>query len=398
MTVRPTLGGGLVLLLLAGTLVLPYPGGYPLAYLLIVASLLLAVWLFAAGIPPRPGPAGWMLLAALALLGTAFAVTGELALLVNFLMFAVFWPLAAALARFARPGNARQVGVLALLGAVLAVGIALWEVRVAGHDRAAGMGSDPIWSAQIALVLGFLALVAVPVTTGPWRLVFWLGPICGTITVLLSGSRGPLLAVPILFLVAVPLLVKRWWLALPLIAVAGIGLVAIIGLVHPASLERLATLPTIAGQLANGVGPSEVSSSRREAFYAGALSAFLAEPLFGYGWSNTVSAIMPWLDERAVIVAEGHHHLHSDILDFAIAAGLFGLGAYALVIAAPVAGALAAPRDGQYRARLTGSVLLALGYLVCGLTYLMFGYEFHTTLYVCLAAILLGYCRDEPPR
>jgi hypothetical protein len=34
---------------------------------------------------------------------------------------------------------------------------------------------------------------------------------------------------------------------------------------------------------------------------------------------------------------------------------------------------------------------------VFGLTYLTFGYEFHTTLYVCLAAILLGYCRDRPP-
>jgi hypothetical protein len=28
----------------------------------------------------------------------------------------------------------------------------------------------------------------------------------------------------------------------------------------------------------------------------------------------------------------------------------------------------------------------------------MFGFEFHTTLYTVLAAILLSFCRDAPPR
>ena len=53
-------------------------------------------------------------------------------------------------------------------------------------------------------------------------------------------------------------------------------------------------------------------------------------------------------------------------------------------------------RDGQYQARVTGAVVLSVGYAACGLTYLMFGYEFHTTLYVCLTAIVLGFCRDAP--
>ena len=48
-------------------------------------------------------------------------------------------------------------------------------------------------------------------------------------------------------------------------------------------------------------------------------------------------------------------------------------------------------------ARLMGIILLAVGYLCCGLSYLMFGFEFHTTLYVAAAAFLVSYCRDAPP-
>jgi hypothetical protein len=36
-----------------------------------------------------------------------------------------------------------------------------------------------------------------------------------------------------------------------------------------------------------------------------------------------------------------------------------------------------------------------VGYAIFGISYLTFGYEYHTTLYVCLAAILVGFCRDK---
>jgi hypothetical protein len=41
--------------------------------------------------------------------------------------------------------------------------------------------------------------------------------------------------------------------------------------------------------------------------------------------------------------------------------------------------------------------MLSVGYFFFGLTYLLFGYEYHTTLYVILAAAIIGYCRDETP-
>jgi hypothetical protein len=77
---------------------------------------------------------------------------------------------------------------------------------------------------------------------------------------------------------------------------------------------------------------------------------------------------------------------------------VLGLVAYGLILLAPLLGAMRSSRDSQYAARLTGAIVLSLGYFACGLTYIMFGYEFHTTLYVCLSAIVLGFCRDTPGR
>lgn len=388
-------GTGLSVAILIGGLVLPYVGGYPLAYSLIIASLLLSVSLLPARIAPVLEPTGWTLAAALALLAVAFAVNDDLPFAANFAMFAIFAPLATALSRGAGPDNAGHVARLALLGSALATAIAASQVFVLGYGRAAGFGSDPIWSAQIAVILGFLALVGLPQATGMWRLLFRLGPVLGMSTALLAGSRGPLLAAPAMLAMAL-LFTRRWTATLPIIVATGALAVVLVGAIYPDALMRLATLATIGGELAAGTEVTEVSSGQRLALYQSGISAFLAQPVFGHGWEGKIAAIVPYLEDGGAMLAEGHHHLHSDILDLAVSGGVFGLVAYALAIVAPVAGALASPRDSQYRSRLLGTALLATGYLVCGLTYLMFGYEFHTTLYVCLAAILIGYCRDAP--
>ena len=43
------------------------------------------------------------------------------------------------------------------------------------------------------------------------------------------------------------------------------------------------------------------------------------------------------------------------------------------------------------------ALTLSLGYLVFGLTNVMFGYEFHTTLYGFLLMPILAIGRDPPP-
>lgn len=383
-------GLGLVALLLVGALVLPFVGGYPLAYALMALTLLLTVWqLFTGRI--RLTPAAVLFGTAFLLLAVAFATTGDLRYALNFSMFLFYAPLAAALGRFSSPRSATIVAILALAGSIVAMAFALWQVYGLGMPRAAGIQSDPIWAAQAALIGGFLALVGLWSGRG-WRHIFWLGPTLGLLVVFLCGARGPAVAMPLLLLIGMIFaFAPRWWLAIP--AAIGSLAIAVFGLstISPSALHRLESIPLIFGEVALGEPIGETSASQRLMFYGASWQAFLEAPVFGHGWSRRIDAVRPFTGDA--MLAEGHHHLHSDPADFAVSAGILGIVAYLLVLLAPLVDALRRPRDALFRPRLLGALLLSVGYLACGVTYLMFGYELHTTLYVVLAAIVCGYLR-----
>jgi O-antigen ligase len=387
-------------LLLLGGLVLPYVGGYPLAYVLIALTLVSTLWLVVANGRPSGGPATTLFLLAWLLMAIAFAVTAraprDVSYVLNFAMFVFYAPLCGALARFGGRHNATVVALLCLAGAVIAFAVASyqsWDLRM---PRATGFFSDPIWAAQAAIILGFLALVGVRLP-GRWTHLFWLGPLLGTLAAFLGQSRGPLIAAPVLVLIGLVFAFRRWWLAVPVAAGVAAAAILLVGTLSPSSLLRIETLETIAEQVVYGETIGENSTGQRVAFYQSSWEAMVRQPWLGYGWERKLDAIIPYLADNGAMLAEGHHHLHSDWADFGVSAGILGLIAYAMVLAAPIAGAFASPRDGLYRRRLLGAWLLSGGYLCCGLTYLMLGYEFHTTLYVVLAAILLGFCRERPP-
>ena len=213
---------------------------------------------------------------------------------------------------------------------------------------------------------------------------------------LLSGSRGPLLASLALLAVVAAFSSRRWWVV-PMASVIGLAAAwAVLNHFWPAELQRVYSLGDISQALSSGSAIGEVSAGTRQAFYSASWEAFQHSPWIGYGWANKMQAIVPYLPGDGAALVAPHRHLHSDLLDFAVSGGVVGLIVYGLLLAAPIIGAYRSVRDGQRRARLLGVILLAVCYFACGLTYLMFGYEFHTTLFVCLAAILLGYCRDAP--
>lgn len=387
--------------ILAGTLLLAYPFGNLAAYLLMFASLAAALRVVLSG-GPLWLPQSWaatLLIMAFALLAFAFAFE-NIAYATNFLMFVLFAPLGVLLARRAGPGNAVVVATLALVGAAISTGIAAYQFFVLNDGRAPSFFSDPIWSAQAAVVLGFTSCIGLAAVSGGRRYLFLLGPLLATTTTFLSGSRGPLVAAPLLLLVVVLLGARRRGRALLFGSIAIVAVLALgAGTLHtfmPSEFARLSRVPAVAMNILTGAEVTTRSEGQRLAFYSSSWAAFQAQPWLGYGWGGKMDAIVPYLADGGRMLREGHHHLHSDILDFGVSAGIFGLAAYLLVLAAPIAGALASPRDSQYRARLLGVSVLVVGYFICGLTYLTFGYEYGTTIYVCLAAILLGYCRDVP--
>lgn len=394
--------------LLTGTLLLPFVGGYPLAYLLMLTALLLIGWWLVAG--PRLSelrePAGLLSAAAFLLIAVALAATArapaDLLYAFNFTLFALFPPLRAAMARFAAPGNSAIVAWLALAGTAITLAVAAYQVLVLGYARATGIWSDPIWAAQQALIVGFLALIGVEAVKGRWRLLFFLGPVMGIVAVLLSGSRGPLIAALPLLAVALILAPRRWRPLLGGLALAAFCAIVLLALTWPQALMRLQSIGGAASEVATGRAISESSVEVRAWLYRSSWEAFLHSPWVGYGWEQRLAATYGFVPggaaaiEAADPMMRGNHHLHSDLLDFGVGTGLIGVIAYGLVLLSPVVGALASPPDSQRRRRLLGAALLATGYFACGLSYVMFGYEYPGTLFACFAAILLGFCRDAP--
>jgi O-antigen ligase len=389
-------------LFLGGTLVLPFNGGYVLAYALMALTLVLTLSLLIARGRWIIGPAGWCFLAAFALIAIVFSINGDAPLMVNFIFLLAFMPLSSWFSRYAAPDSAAVVSWLALVGTLLSAVTALYEIWL-GNTRAEGWWSDPIWAAEAALVLGFLCLIGFPVMRSRWRFVLLLGPLIGLVIVALSGSRGPLLAAPVIALALMLTSFRPWWKQ---IAALGVVLVIAGALVLPFAprvLDRIERTSTVIVQLITTGTVKEKSAGARIAFWKAGTAAFLDSPWTGYGWSKRVRSAYEYLPDKGKRFdakgsgLRGNHHLHADILDMGVAGGIMGLLAYGLILLAPLLGAFRSVRDSQYSARITGAVVLSVGYAACGLSYLMFGYEFHTTLYVCLAAIVLGFCRDAPP-
>jgi O-antigen ligase len=91
-------------------------------------------------------------------------------------------------------------------------------------------------------------------------------------------------------------------------------------------------------------------------------------------------------------------HMHNDALHFAMAGGVLGLGAWLLLLAAPVAGYLSLQRQVRTRARLHAILVLVGGSFALGLADIMLASPAQLTLYVALTAIVLTAGRPEAAR
>ena len=385
---------------------LAFGGGYPLAYGLMAMSIFLIVrWLtINPALKELKEPAGLLMLAAFVLIAIAAAATAQqatdLAGVVSFTMVALFPLLRAATARFSDRAFTRWVSHAALVGSAVSFAVAAAQVNLFAYGRAQGFGSDPIWAAQAALSIGFLALIGLREASGLWRYALPLGPGLGIATVLLTGSRGPLIAtVPLLVIAVLASPGARTRTAVSAI-VAAIFAGFIFDVIGDAG--RIATAITAAADLLAEASIGDSSIGIRVTLFEAAWEAFLNAPIAGHGWEQRVAVVYQFVagGEQAIVSADammqGNRHLHADMLDFGVAAGLLGLVAYGLILIAPIVGALSSPQDSQRPARILGTVLLSTSYFFCGLSYIMLGYEFPTTLYVVTAAILLGGCRDQP--
>jgi len=293
---------------------------------------------------------------------------------------------------------------LALLGAVvglaeLVVTVAIAAVFNTQTIRPTGPDIGPIVLSNGLLALGFVALGGALIDRTRRSWLYLVAPLAAIGSTILTGSRGPLLAVPVEIVVAAVFIWRIRFASSPRVGWIGLGAIIVAGLagIGVAARGRAGSMAEIAGTLLGGGTVADESTRQRLALYDAGSKSFLESPWIGHGWGNIMDSVRPLLpaaDARLGNLPQ----LHNDVLNFAVGAGVVGVACYLAIITAPILGALRSPRDSFRILRLFGTTLLTIVYVGGGLTDLMFGFEFHTYLFTMLTAILIGLCREPEVR
>lgn len=343
-------------------------------------------------------PAARLFLGAFLALGICFSITAnqlrDVVSTFNFTGLLLFGPFALLLRRESN-GDMLTVARFATLGAILALAVAIVARYGLGYDRADTPLAGAILLGNTAVLLGFLAVPGVLLhIDARRRWLYLLPPLLGVAAVAITASRGPMLSIAPLVVFCAIVIARRLRIP-PLFAAA----VTILYLALCAAIlfglnDRILSLFGIADQMGAGAAISDTNASIRLAFYEAGWRAFLDAPIIGHGWARMMTAISPYLSEemREFLWLP---HLHNDVIDFAVTAGLVGVAIYLVILFTPLVAAWRSPRDSLYAPRLFGVAILTIAYAFDGLTDLMFGMEYHTMLFVVLSAILLGWCRER---
>ncbi|WP_036223612.1 O-antigen ligase family protein [Maritalea myrionectae] len=213
--------------------------------------------------------------------------------------------------------------------------------------------------------------------------------------VIYAGSRGALLAIPILIVAPIIFVLPCLWLrsvAVWICIFAMIG-IAIFGFSYFDPNELASDLKTRLLSVANGEG-MDASTERRYQMWQVAFQSFLEHPIIGTGWHSFIEVTEGTILES--YAENGNYfNFHSDIANFAVAGGIIGLLLYFLLLFAPLI-FWDTPKDHPYfRVRLYWAVIMPILYLVLGLTDMVMGFDYPTMFYAFTFAIIWGLTEQK---
>jgi O-antigen ligase len=330
-------------------------------------------------------------------LAVLFALTADSARDVlsafNFTMLLCYGAILHFLGERAAAGNAERVAQFAGLGVLIGF-VEVVASLLGGSPRPTAINLGPIVLSNGLLALGFISLGGALVRHDRFAAIYLAAPVLAVAATLLTGSRGPLIALPF----SIGAAAVFFWRARPersarAVLIGGFGLAVVAGAAAALGMiGRSGSLFRVFEVLASGGEVTDSSTVQRFALYRAGWQSFLESPWIGHGWANMMASVKPLLDpsERTL---SNLPQLHNDVLNFAVAAGAAGVLCWLVIISTPIVGAIRSSHDDLRTFRLYGATVLTITYLGGGLTDLMFGFEFHTFLFVMLTAILLGYCR-----
>lgn len=341
-------------------------------------------------------PIVWMPLTGVGLIGVAYGVGAGIEGLGGLLYFApmlAVWPLVTLLREWERSQIALLLGVLALCGASGAAIMAMFEVQATGTTRAGDMVANPIHFADVALLVGFAALVGVLAIRSYWKFVFLLAPAMALIAVLLSGTRGAVVAFVAMLVIAVAtgalvrLYSRRALLVLGICLIVAVAGFLMLGGAQTSGFQRV--VADIAATLSSGA-PTDASTAIRLQMYLGGFRAFLEAPIVGHG----PLAFTAVADRLADTQFGGAPHLHNDLADMAASAGIFGLVAYGLFLLAPIVEIIRAKDKPGKKGSVVLVATLVSGFFVMGLTNAMFGILTVTVTFAAIC-VVTGLLADQ---
>jgi O-antigen ligase len=346
-------------------------------------------------------PIDAMFVIAAALPAIAFLFTSEeandLLFAFNFVPLLLAVPLRWQLEKYARIDSALLIGRLSLAGAGIAVIVGAVQVGMLGFERAGQPLMSTFHFADTAMLLGFTALVGLFAPGKRRRWIYLLGPVFGVLVALLSGTRGALIAAPVLGFVALAFALAQAparHRSVTLIAAAAVAALSAILLfvAAKAGLTRALDGFSVTQDVIAG-GAVDQSTQERLTMLWGGWQAFLHAPLFGYGWLDMVPAILPYVPSNQIERMLTFRQLHNGLLSFAVGAGIPGIISFLILSVAPVIAVFRTPRDALFASRLYLAVTLCVAYAVFQLTIIMIGFEFHTVQYAFMTMVILGFVR-----
>ncbi|QNR99201.1 O-antigen ligase family protein [Stenotrophomonas sp. 169] len=285
----------------------------------------------------------------------------------------------------------------AVVGLLLVFGLSLRQV-LGGAPRA-DLFTNAIVLADMVVMLLVLALFCRPHGVRGWA---WGLPAAalGCATLVLTGSRGALLALLAVFLVMA--LTLRWGSLqrrlLILAALLGLSVVAVVSVPELRHQVRLTELHSDVQRLERGDADS--SAGARVERLQVAWDTFLDHPLTGVGvghFDNAMQRLPVCRDDP--LEARCHlGHAHNDLAEWGATQGVLGALLLLAVYGVPLWLFLGLHRHSgraTFRGPAAAGVMIVVCYVLCGLTQSMFAHQITASFYASIVGVLAGLSRVE---
>lgn len=270
---------------------------------------------------------------------------------------------------------------------LLALPVVAYQVFWIGVRAEAGSGNPGVF-AVLALIMGSIGginIVASARSRFSFGYISWLSMV---LCVLFSGMRGIWIAIPVVTAVILWAGAQRLsGVAIRRILLAAAASVAIgAGLTGSMIWDRSAQLSADITQIMEK-GDYDSSTGRRLLMYEAAWSAILEAPWSGYGIYERMNAVKAHVPaDRRDLVA--YSHPHNGFLAALLDAGITGLVALCLLLAAPVVIAATADRDEIWRIRMAVALILTTGYVASGMTNILFEHDLMDSAFIVLLVLI----------